>query len=348
MSGGVDSSLAAARLIEQGFDVVGVTLRLCDGALGSSPGEPAELESLERARLVARQLGIPHYALDRRSLFAKRVVEPFVDGYLSGITPSPCVVCNQQVKLPSVMRLARRLSARWVATGHYARAVQDEGGRQRLARGRDPSKDQSYFLFALPATVVQRLCLPLGEATKQRVRAEAQARGLPAPVTSESQDLCFLGGNSYASFVEQQAPGRSRPGDIVDRDGRRLGSHGGVHRFTLGQRKGVGVAAGRRLFVSRIDATRAQVVLDEAEALWTSEVVVRRFARSPGVRLPCRASVQVRYRQQPVAATLLRDGTGVRIVFDTPVRAPSAGQAAVAYLDDLVVGGGIISRVPGG
>ena len=254
MSGGVDSSVAAARLFDAGYDVVGCTLHLWDYP-ESGPGSHARCcapEDQYDARRVADVVGFPHFTFDRRALFAKNVVEPFVDAYIAGETPSPCTACNRTVKLAELFDIADKLGAAKVATGHYAR-VDDEG---HLFAGRDATKDQSYFLYATPPAMLSRMMFPLGDSTKEEVRAEAVTRKLPGAGKGESQELCFVGdgAGAYAKFVEDRAKEKLRPGPIVDDSGRVVGQHDGIHRFTVGQRKGLGVALGQPAFVTRIDA----------------------------------------------------------------------------------------------
>ena len=273
MSGGVDSAVAAARLHDAGHEVVGVTLHLWDypddpDAKGGH-GRCCAPEDQYDARRTADQLGFAHYTFDRRELFARTIVAPFVDAYLAGETPSPCAACNRGVKLAELFALADKLGAARVATGHYARIVRDEGAARapRLAQGRDLTKDQSYFLYASPRAWLERLVFPLGESTKAEVRAEAITRGLPGAHKGESVELCFVGGgaHAYASFVEERADGRTRPGAIVDGEGREVGRHAGVHRFTVGQRKGIGVAIGKPAFVTAIDADTGTVHLGDEQ-----------------------------------------------------------------------------------
>ena len=346
MSGGVDSSVAAARLRDQGYEVVGVTLHLWDYPDdGSERGRCCAPEDQHDARRVADHLGIPHYTFDRRELFRRHVLDPFVDAYLAGETPSPCVSCNRSVKLRELFPLADRLGAAFVATGHYAR-VASEGGVARLYRGRDRAKDQSYFLHMLRADELARVLFPLGDATKEEVRAEALARGLPGATKGESQELCFVPTGRYDAFVAERAPDRLRPGPIVDAEGRAVGRHGGVHAFTIGQRKGVGVALGRPVFVVAIDAERATVRLGDEGGLYAAEACIEGAEFSDDVSFPLEADVRVRARHEGERATLSRaDGAGVLVArFHRPVRAVSPGQVAVAYQGDRVLGGGTITR----
>jgi tRNA-specific 2-thiouridylase len=351
MSGGVDSSVAAARLADAGYDVVGVTLHLWDYAADGAPGQHGRCcapEDQYDARRVADAVGFPHYTFDRRDLFARSVVAPFVDAYLAGETPSPCTACNRGVKLAELFALADRLGASRVATGHYARIVRD-GGKARLAMGADRAKDQSYFLYASPAAWLERLVFPLGDATKGEVRAEALARALPGAGKGESQELCFVGtgAHAYADFVADRAQGRARPGPIVDDTGRVVGSHDGIHRFTVGQRRGLGVALGKPAFVARIDADTGAVHLGGDESLLAPAVDLADVSLADGVTLPTRARARVRYRHEGEPALVVDGGVdGARVVFDAPVRAATRGQIAVLYDDaDRVLGGGRIRAV---
>jgi tRNA-specific 2-thiouridylase len=341
MSGGVDSSVAAARLFDAGYDVVGCTLHLWDYP-DEGPGSHARCcapEDQYDARRVADALGFPHFTFDRRALFAKNVVEPFVEAYVSGQTPSPCTACNRTVKLGELFAIADKLGAAKVATGHYAR-VDDEG---RLFAGRDATKDQSYFLYATPTALLARMMFPLGESTKEEVRQEAVDRRLPGAGKGESQELCFVGegAGAYAKFVEDRAKHRLRPGPIVDETGRVVGAHDGVHRFTVGQRKGIGVALGEPAFVTRIDADHATVHVGKKSELRATGAKLRDLVLAPDVKLPREALARVRYRHSGVRARA--DGTTLQ--FLDAAGAVSPGQVAVLYDGDRVLGGGVIAEV---
>ncbi|MDP9035033.1 MAG: tRNA 2-thiouridine(34) synthase MnmA [Myxococcota bacterium] len=353
MSGGVDSSVAAARLHDEGFDVVGVTLHLWDypeapGA-DAAHGRCCAPEDQYDARRVADAVGFPHFTFDRRTLFAHTVIAPFVDAYVGGETPSPCTTCNQGVKLAELFALAKRLGAERVATGHYARILRDVDGSPRLAMGVDRTKDQSYFLYASPRAWLERLAFPLGESTKAEVRAEAAARALPGAGKGESQELCFVGTkpHAYVDFVAERARERVRPGVLLDEDGRALAVHDGVHRFTIGQRKGIGVALGRPAFVARIDASTATVQLGNNEALYAPGAELSHLSLAEGVSLPVMARVRVRYRHDGAQALVSESscGRGAHVVFEQPVRALTRGQVAVLYDGERVLGGGRIDRV---
>jgi tRNA-specific 2-thiouridylase len=344
MSGGVDSSVAAARLLAQGFDVVGVTLHLWDypddGSVKSRCCAP---EDIHDARRVADALGFPHYAFDRRELFQREVVEPFVDGYLGGETPSPCVRCNRGVKIKELLQLADRLDATRVATGHYARLVQ-RGDRTELHRGRDAAKDQSYFLHMLPESTLSRLCFPLGDSDKAEVRAEALALALPGASKGESQELCFVPTGRYDAFVSERGAERLRPGPIVDETGRVVGQHEGVHRFTVGQRRNLGVALGKPSYVVGIDAEQGRIELGPVERLMAHAAELSDLSLASDLELPLTAAVQVRYRGTPLPARIVRAGSGARVLFERPVQAVVPGQFAVFYAGDRVLGGGLIRR----
>lgn len=352
MSGGVDSSVAAARLVDEGYDVVGVTLHLWDypdeGELGSH-GKCCAPEDQYDAKLVADALGFPHFTFDRRELFAKEVVGPFVDAYAAGETPSPCTACNRSVKLGELTDIARRLGAQWIATGHYARVERDAEGRAFLAEGADKRKDQSYFLYASPAALVAQFLFPLGHSTKEEVRAEAVARALPGATKGESQELCFVGAgdHAYAQFVEQRLdPSKKRPGRMLNEQGEVVAAHAGVHHYTIGQRKGLGVALGTPVFVRAIDAETGDVHLGSAASLGSHRVRIEDVVLAPGVSLPMRAKVRVRYRHEGATAELhaLDTPGAVEARFEAPVRSVARGQTAVFYLGERVLGGGRISE----
>jgi tRNA-specific 2-thiouridylase len=349
MSGGVDSTVAAARLVRAGFDVVGVTLHLWDYPDdGSVRGRCCAPEDQHDARRTADVLGIAHYAFDRRDGFTREVVTPFVDAYLAGETPSPCVACNRGPKLRELFNLADRLGAERIATGHYARVVRDDAGRPWLASARDAHKDQSYFLHSLTRAELARLELPLGDATKDEVRAEAATLGLPGATKGDSQELCFVPTGRYDAFVEARADGRVRPGPILDPTGREVGRHGGVHRFTVGQRKGLGVALGEPAFVVGIDPATATVRLGGQDALGTLGITANDARFHDDAPRETRARVKVRARHEGADAWLSRrDDGSVEVRFDDPVRAVSVGQYAVAYDGERVLGGARIIAVHG-
>jgi tRNA-uridine 2-sulfurtransferase len=356
MSGGVDSSVAAGLLLEQGFDVVGVTLHLWDYPEdGGAKGRCCAPEDIHDARRVADHLGFPHYAFDRRSLFEKEVVGPFVEDYLAGRTPSPCVRCNRGVKVKELVGLADRLGAARIATGHYARTRRHAEGHVELLRGVDLNKDQSYFLHMLGDETLSRFVFPLGELNKPIVRDLAHKWGLPGAGKGESQELCFVPTGHYDELVQLRAGDRVRPGRIVGPDGKVLGEHTGLHKFTRGQRKNLGVATGERAYVVNVDVASGDVQLGSREELLTQSLSLSEVTVRSGYALPLEASVSIRYQGAPSRAQIksaptpegsVERGPFAEILFAEPVAAPGAGQYAVFFDGEVVVGGGIIGRVP--
>jgi len=346
MSGGVDSSVATALLVERGYDVVGISLRLAEERPGGQSSGCCSLEDFQDAARVADALGVPHYVFDMREAFARDVITPFVEEYLAGRTPSPCILCNRSIKFSALRRRAAELGADWVATGHYARRDHD-GTRFRLLRGLDAGKDQSYFLFEMDQKGLSHTLFPVGDMTKDEVRAYAASRGIVTAGKADSQEICFVPDGRYAEFVEKVAPGRTRAGRFVDRDGKDLGSHEGVHRFTVGQRRGLGLAHSEPLFVESVDAATATVQVGTRDVLrrsglladgvvWTSGV-----APADGTRVDAR--IRYRHRGATAAVTSLGDGN-IELIFDEIQEAISPGQAVVFYHGDEVVGGAWIRR----
>ena len=341
MSGGVDSSAAAALLVEQGHEVLGITLRVWSYEGAARCGSCCSPDDIDDARAVASTLGIPFYVADAEELFRHRVVQPFVQSYLDGKTPVPCVACNRDVKFDFLLSRARALGAR-LATGHYAR-IDRSGGTHRLLRAADPSKDQSYFLFTLGQEALSRLEFPVGGLTKAEVRAIAQRHRLPTSEKPESMEICFVPDGDYAGFVERVA-GPQPEGSVVDDRGAVLARHGGIHRFTVGQRRGLGVAAADPLYVQRIDAGSGAVVVGPARGLERSEFTVLQPSWVQGTPSPDeRVRVRIRHRHAGTAARVVAaDRTRLTVRTEEPVRAVTPGQAAVFYRDDEVLGGGWI------
>jgi len=353
MSGGVDSSLTAALLLEAGHEVVGMTMRLYDASGDEKKGRggtccsPAEVDL---ARRVCAQLGIPHYVVDERERFAAEVIAPFARDYAEGRTPNPCTRCNQQVKFGPLLRRARALGASVLATGHYAR---NEYG-VALRRAVDPQKDQSYFLFAMGRTALRSTWFPLGTWTKEAVRERASVLGLPNADAPDSQELCFVPGGDYAAVVERELRAQGRPlevlapGPVVDREGTVVGEHQGIHRVTIGQRRGFETRGNEKRYVLRVvPQTRTVVVGDEVETR-ASEVWVEEYEPlcEAGAGPAVTAAVQVRHRSPPSPARVEIQGGRALVRFLEPVRAAAPGQAAVLFdAQDRVLGGGWISRV---
>lgn len=335
MSGGLDSTACAWLLREQGYQVHGITLWLWD------PSAPHEnlCCSVRVAELAARQLGIPHETVEAQGLFRERVIEPTLAAYRQGTTPNPCALCNHSVRFSLLLEEADRRRIPLVATGHHVRIVQRHG-RTYLLRGRDPAKDQSYFLYGLTQEALHRARFPAGRFTKEHLRAAARAHGLTAAELPESQDLCFAP-EGLAALA-----GPAQPGPIEDTGGRRLGTHRGLAVFTVGQRRGLGLSAQHPLYVVRLDPRRNAVIVGPEEALWTRALVARDL-RWPGSRPPARAfraQVQVRYRSAPEPAVIEIWQDKAHVRFDRPVRAVAPGQAAVLYRGPRVLGGGVIQR----
>ena len=360
MSGGVDSSTVAAMLRAEGHNVVGLTMQLWnqrrlaghEGMPEAVTGRCCSIDDVYDARRVAETVGIPYYVVNHEERFEREVVRPFVAEYLSGRTPIPCSLCNNHLKFDQLLTVARQIGADAVATGHYARVEFDEPrGRWLLKRPTDRSKDQTYFLFGLTQEQLGRTLFPLGGMTKPEVRELARKHGLALAEKPDSQEICFVPGGDYKKFLDAYLAeqGGSLPdtaGELVTTDGHAIGEHGGIHNFTVGQRKGLGVATGSPLYVLQIKGDKHEVVVGDQEQLYSKTLLAKRINLISVDDLcePMRVGVKIRHRHEPASATMEKTGADeILVTFDEPQRAITPGQAAVFYDSDVVVGGGWIS-----
>ncbi len=344
MSGGIDSTVSALLLLEQGYELIGCTFRTFDSMKDSCIAREkgcCTVESIMEARHLAEQLGFPHHIIDLRDVFRRTVIEPFVGDYLNGRTPNPCVECNRAIKWGELLRIADEMGCDLIATGHYAR-IEQRNGRHYLRRAADTRKDQTYFLWRLTDAQLSRTLFPLGGMTKQEVRQLAADRGyVKLSQKTESQDICFLPGGDYRTFIQTECPAETRQkaftsGSYVDADGREVGRHEGYANYTVGQRKGLGIALGYPAFVTHIDAASNRIQVGRHDDLYTHEVCLTDgwFAGDSSRSV----QAQIRYRSLPSEAQYIDN----HLRFDEPVWAVTPGQSAVMYQDDLLVGGGII------
>ncbi len=359
MSGGVDSSTVAAMLRAEGYNVVGLTMQLWnqrrlagyEGMPEAVHGRCCSLDDVYDARRVAETIGIPYYVVNNEERFERDVVRPFVEQYLSGRTPIPCSLCNNHLKFDQLLTVAQQIGADALATGHYARVEFDaQGGRWLLKRPADRSKDQTYFLFGLTQEQLSRTLFPLGDMTKPEVRELARKHGLALAEKPDSQEICFVPGGDYKKFLEAYLAERGdalpdTAGELVTTDGKVIAEHTGIHNFTVGQRKGLGVATGSPLYVLQIHGDTQQVVVGDQENLYSRSLRVQRtnLISVADLDQPMRVSVKIRHRHEPALATIEQSGDDeILVSFDEPQRAITPGQAAVFYDGDVVVGGGWI------
>jgi tRNA-specific 2-thiouridylase len=359
MSGGVDSSTVAAMLRAEGYNVVGLTMQLWNqrrlagrqGMPEAVAGRCCSLDDVYDARRVAETIGIPYYVVNHEERFERDVVRPFVQEYLSGRTPIPCSLCNNHLKFDQLLTVSRQIGADAVATGHYARVEFDRRRRRwLLKRPTDLAKDQTYFLFGLTQEQLSHTLFPLGGMTKPEVRELARRHGLALAEKPDSQEICFVPGGDYKNFLDAylDEQGESLPdtaGELVTTAGQVIGEHPGVHNFTVGQRKGLGIATGSPLYVLQIKGDTHQVVVGEQENLYSRTLLARKtnLISVDGLDGPMRVSVKIRHRHEPAAAAIEKTGSDeIRVTFDQPQRAVAPGQAAVFYDGDIVLGGGWI------
>ena len=351
MSGGVDSSVTAAMMVDAGYDVTGITMRLgSPDIIEVEPERPncCSLEGIEDARRVATQLGIPFYGVNYEDIFQEQIIDYFVAEYLAGRTPSPCMVCNRELKFGKLLDLAKSLECESIATGHYARIEQHpETGCYLLRKALDVSKDQSYFLAGLTQEQLRCAMMPLGEYTKDQVRDLARKYQLRTAEKIESQELCFVADTNYRRFLQDRIPEKIESGDIIDKEGKVIGKHQGVPFYTVGQRRGLGIAVGKPLYVTQLNAIENTVVVGEQDDLLEDTMHVERInlISIDKLTVPIRAHVKIRSRDDGGAATISPiSDTEVVVQFDEPRRAITPGQATVFYDGEYVIGGGWIVK----
>lgn len=347
MSGGVDSSVAALRLLDAGYDCVGVTMKLWAGEQSAEGIRPTccSLDDVEDARSAAFRLGIPHYVLNETAAFEEKVIRHFVQTYEAGATPNPCIQCNRHLKFTAMLRRAQELGCEYIATGHYVRVERREDGRYLLKKGLDPSKDQSYVLYMLTQEQLAHTKFPLGDLTKAQARKLAEERGLLNARKHDSQDICFVPDGDYEAFLRRYTGREYPPGDFVDTKGNVLGRHRGLPAYTIGQRRGLGVSGGKPLYVCRKDADSNTVVLSDDADLFSDRLTARdiNLIDRDSIDGALRCTAKIRYSHGAAACTVTQtDADEIVVVFDEPQRAITAGQAVVLYDGDTVIGGGTI------
>lgn len=356
MSGGVDSSVTAYLLKERGFEVEGVSFILWEARTRSNYDACCSFEATQSAAKTAQEIGISHRELDVRGAFIDRVIGPFTSAYGEGITPNPCILCNMHIKFPYLLEEAKKSNAQFIATGHYARTARTGMGNgtaaatdgiSLLRKGVDRKKDQSYVLYRLSSEELGRLLLPLGELTKMEVREIARSLRLPAAERPESQEICFIDQGGYAKFIEELSPSSSRSGRIVDMTGKTLGSHRGICHYTIGQRKGLGISSLDPCYVTGIDPLNNLIRVGKREDALAKKIEVAELSwLTPPPSRSFRATAKIRSMMDDVPATIELHDERAIVFFDSPQWAPAPGQSAVFYLDETVLGGGIIAKIP--
>lgn len=353
MSGGVDSSVAAYLLKEQGYEVIGVTMQIWqeeDRAETEENGGCCGLSAVEDARRVAQFLGIPYYVMNFRREFREKVIDYFIDEYMHGRTPNPCIACNRYVKWESLLHRSLAIGADYIATGHYARVERLANGRYAVCRSVSEAKDQTYALYNLTQGQLARTLMPAGNYEKEEIRGIAQMLGLPVAHKPDSQEICFIPDHDYAGFIEREAPGRvPGPGNFVTASGEVLGRHKGITHYTVGQRKGLDLAMGYPVFVTQIRPETNEVVIGGGEDVFSSELFCGNinYMAMEGLEKPRKATAKIRYGHKGACCHIEKEGADrIRCIFDEPVRAVTPGQAVVFYEDGYVLGGGtILGRV---
>ena len=349
MSGGVDSSVAAYLLKEQGYEVIGITMQMSpeDPDFAEREGGCCGLSAVEDARRVCDRLEIPFYVLNFREIFREKVIDNFVDEYMAGKTPNPCIACNKYIKFDELLRKARGIGAEYVATGHYAKIV-EEDGRMLLIKSDDDKKDQTYALYNFTQDQLAHTLMPCGEYTKDKIREIAKEIGLAVHNKKDSEEICFVTDNDHGRFISEDKPGKVRSGDFVDKDGNVLGRHKGIVYYTIGQRKGLGIAFGRPMFVTGINSKRNQVVLGSEEDIFKTELLAKdlNFIPFDNLEKELEVTAKVRYAAKAAEATIYPEAHGkVRVVFKEKQRAITKGQSVVFYNGNITIGGGIVEKI---
>ena len=349
MSGGVDSSVAAYLLKKQGYDVIGITMQMSpeDPDFAEREGGCCGLSAVEDARRVCDKLEIPFYVLNFREIFREKVIDYFVDEYMAGKTPNPCIACNKYLKFDELLRKARGIGAEYVATGHYAKII-EENGRMLLMKSDDDKKDQTYALYNFTQDQLAHTLMPCGEYTKDKIREIAKEIGLAVHNKKDSEEICFVTDNDHGRFILEDKPGKIKPGNFVNRDGDVLGRHKGIVYYTIGQRKGLGIAFGIPMFVTGINAKKNQVILGSEEDIFKTELLAKdvNFITFDKLDTELEVTAKVRYSGKAAEATLYPEDHGkVRVVFKDKQRAITKGQSVVFYNGNIVVGGGIIEKI---